>query len=157
MKLFSNGDDQDDEGLDIGEADSEELEAIAYRFVQIIPDSCVELARKLAYEGMNHPVIFLLDVGDPFGLAIARKVSDTVIIQQALKETGSDARPGVIAGVDVDTLESKEPIIFYAIKERMTGLLGYFPIVVVAKAGFSIFPWPFTLKEKSKFKLFSST
>jgi hypothetical protein len=158
MKLFDQGDqgEEDDDHLDIDmdDADTEELEAVAYRFVQIVPDRCEDTAKTMAMGGFNHPVVFLCDVGDHFGLAIARKVTTSIFIDQALKGTGTDERPGVISGIDLDDLEGKEPTIFDAIRGRMTGLLGYFPIVVAAKGGFSVFPWPFQIKEKSKFKLF---
>jgi len=156
MKLIpiQDNDDNGDLDIDMGDADSPELEAVAYRFTQIIPDRCEALASKLAHDGMNHPVVFLCDPADPMGLAIARKVSPPSTIEQALKWTGPDARPGVIRGIDMDYLEDKEPTIFHAIRNRMTGLLGYFPIVVAAKGGFTVFPWPYNLKEKSKFRLF---
>lgn len=156
MRLVGTGDDQEDEGLniDLDDVVDEELEAVAYRFVQIISDRCEEIAKNMAQRGTNHPVVFLCDVGDHFGLAIARKVNVGAVIKKALKETGTDARPGVISCIDMDNLEGKEPSIFKAIRDRMTGLLGYFPIVVAAKGGFTVFPWPYRLKEKSKFKLF---
>lgn len=145
-----------DEGLDINmdDVDDQELEAVAYRFVQIVPERCESLANRLAHGEMNHPVIFLCDVADPMGLAIARKVSTQALIDQALKETKSDARPGIISGVEMEEFYSREPTIFHALKCRMTGLIGYFPIVVVAKGGFTVFPFPYKLKEKSKFYLF---
>ena len=154
--------DNDDDGLgidmddmdDMDDADNQELEAIAYRFVQIVPDRCEALANRLAHSGMNRPVIFLCDPADPMGLAIARKVSNPLLIEQALKWTGPDERPGIIESIDLKDLEGKEPTIFHAIRGRMTGLIGYFPIVVAAKGGFTVFPSPYKLKEKSKFRLF---
>jgi len=161
MQLFGP---DDDDGLDIDidtddtdgvdDADMQELEAIAYRVTQVIWDRCEALASQLAYGGMNHPVIFLCDVADAFGLAIARKVSTPVLIDRALRETGSDARPGVINGVEMEEFNSREPTIFGVVRGRMTGLLGYFPIVVAARGGFTVFPCPYKLREKSKFKLF---
>jgi hypothetical protein len=157
VDLFDPDDQNDDLSIDMDDADTQELEAIAYRFTQIIPESCEVLAKALAQIGINHPVIFLCDVADPFGLAIARKITSPDIIERSLKETRWDERPGVIDSVDLDDLEGKEPTIFHAVKGRMTGLIGYFPIIVAAKGGFSVFPWPYKLKEKSKFKLFSRT
>lgn len=158
MKLAQRpGDADDNDGLhiDMEEADTQELEAIAYRFVQIVPDRCETLANRLAHGVMDRPVIFLCDPADHMGLEIARKVSNLVIIEQALRWTEPDKRPGIIGSIDLEHLEDKEPTLFHAIKDRMDGLVGYFPIVVAAKGGFSVFPWPYCLKEKSKFKLFS--
>jgi hypothetical protein len=154
MRLFGSDDFQDDDDVGIDDADTQEQEAIAYRFVQVLWDRCEALAHRLARSEMNHPVIFLCDVGDHFGLAIARKVSTPELIRQALNETGSDARPGIISGVEMEEFNSREPTIMGAVRERMSGLIGYFPIVVAAKGGFSVFPCPYKLPEKSKFKLF---
>src|SRR5262245_604023 len=135
-------DDDDGLNIDMGDADSQELEAVAYRVTQIVWDRCEELASRLAHAGMNHPVIFLCDVVDPFGWAMALKGSERVheVMEQALRETPSENRPGIIFGSDLEDMEGKEPTIYGAIRDRMTGLLGYFPIVVVAKGGFSVFP-----------------
>jgi hypothetical protein len=156
MKLIGP---DDDDGIDIDmeDADDQELEATAYRRVQIVPDRCEALAKKMAYSGINHPVIFLCDVVDPFGLAIARKVSSSIVIEQARRWTDSDENPGVIEGIELDDLEDKELTIFCAVKGCMTGLLGYFPVVVAARGGFTVFPFPYRLKEKSRFKLFPLT
>ena len=156
MRLIGGSDHDENDGLeiDMNDADTQELEATAYRFVQITPDRCEKLAKEMAQSGINHPVIFECDVADPFGLSIARKLSNQTFITQALQETPKESRPGIIEGIDLEILDGKEPTIYGAIRDRMTGIIGYFPIVVAACGGFSVFPWPFSLKEKSKFMLF---
>ena len=161
MELFTPGDTDDDDGdldfgfdLDDDHADTQQLEAVAYRFTQIVPDRCEALANRRAHDQMDRPVIFLCDVFDHMGLAIAKKVSNPTVQAQALSLLSPNERPGIIACVNLKDLEGKEPTIFHAIKGRMDGLIGYFPIVVAAKGGFTVFPWPFILKEKSKFQLF---
>jgi hypothetical protein len=147
--------DDDDIGVDGGDVDNQELEAIAYRFIQVVPDCCQSVAKDMANNGIAHPVVFLCDVADSFGLAIAKKVSSVAIIEKALRETSSERRPGIISCLDLDVIGNSEPTIGDAIRGRMVGLIGYFPIVIAAKGGFTVFPWPYHLEEGSKFKLFS--
>ena len=157
MELFDRdgyGGDDDGFGIDLEDADNQELKAVAYRVTQIVWDRCEALASKMAHSGVNHPVIFLCDVADPMGLAIARKVSPSPLIEQARRWTDSDENPGILVGVDLKDLEGREPTICGFIRGRLHGLLGYFPIVVAAKGGFTVFPFPYRLREKSRFKLF---
>jgi hypothetical protein len=54
----------------------------------------------------------------------------------------------------MENLASREPSLAGAIRARMERMvIGYFPIVVVAKGGFNAFPWPIPLREKSKLNL----
>src|SRR6516225_11690287 len=111
MKLVQRPDDDNDDGLgiDMGDADDQELEAIAYRVTQVLWDRCEALANRLAHEGINHPVIFLCDPADHMGLAIAEKISSSLLIKEALSWTEPGKRPGIIVGVDMNLLEDKEP------------------------------------------------
>lgn len=144
----------DDE--DYGSPDVQELDGLAYRYVQIVPDVCTALFMKAAEQGVAHPVIFLCDVADHMGVAIAQKFTGQKRIQQAINQTeGMEGkRPGICLWYDLELLADREPSLYGAVRARMERLvIGYFPIVVVAKGGYNCFPWPITLKEKSKFNL----
>jgi hypothetical protein len=158
MKLVGEDDFRDDDsegpGIDFDDANVQELEAIAYRFVQIVPDRCQKLAQTWAKSGVNHPVVCLCDVADPMGLAIAKKFAVPKVIDNALQQTPKERRPGVLTWFDLESIEGKEPTIHTAVRDRMAGLIGYFPILVAAKGGFTVFPWPHKLSEESKFMVF---
>jgi hypothetical protein len=147
-------DEPDDE--DYGSPEQQELEGLAYRYVQIVPEVCTDLFQKAIAQGINHPVILLCDVADPMGLAIARKFTSQRQIQNALDQAGrmEGKRPGISLWYDMEQLAGREPSLYGAIRARMERMvIGYFPVVVVAKGGYNAFPWPMTLKEKSKFHL----
>jgi hypothetical protein len=147
-------DDEDDE--DYGSPDAQELEGLAYRYVQIVPDVCTGLFFKAVEKGVNHPVVFLCDVADHMGVAIAQKFTSQGRIQESIDRTDPESgqRPGISFWYDMENLASREPSLAGAIRARMERMvIGYFPIVVVAKGGFNAFPWPIPLREKSKLNL----
>src|SRR6516164_4855626 len=104
MRLVPGQDGDWDDGLDIDMDDinDQELEAIAYRVTQVVWDRCEEIASKLAHSGMNHPVVFICDVGDPFGWEIAIKITSSELVSQAMRETPFEIRPGVIGGIEME-------------------------------------------------------
>lgn len=135
---------------------TDEIKSKAFRRALITSDVgiiCVGKAHKVL-NLTNRAVVFLCDSNDPFGHKYLRyfhsedSIAESLLFNSLKHKTLKDLQL-VCFAVDLQSVLENSLLLYRVILECLDGLLGYFPVVVCANEGYTVFPWPFNLKENT--------